>query len=224
MKIPLNLGFALLVSASLLVADSFSANQEPDTASLTRSSSAQSPSPSNVSADYVLAPSDLIEVIIYGEPDLTRDVRISRDDTIVLPLIGQINLTSKTLRQAEDTIRDLYGSDYLVNPQVNLMVKEYSKRSVNVLGAVAHPGPVLFPLEQGLTLVDAIAAAGGMTEIAQPKDVKITRTLSNGETKIIDVNFDTLISGKSSDKVDQKKDVPLMINDIINVGEIFLLK
>jgi len=173
-------------------------------------------------ADYVLAPSDLIEVQVYGEPDLLRDVRISRDDTISLPLIGEVDLTEKTLRQAEDLIRNKYGSDYLVNPQVNLIVKEYSKRTVTVLGEVNHPGPISFPLEQGLTLTDAIGAAGGFTQLARHSDVQVTRTLQDGTKESHTFDVDKLIANK--EKGSQEKDFPLMVNDIINVSQIFFIR
>ncbi len=177
------------------------------------------------SADYVLAPSDLIEVKVMGEPDLLADVRISRDGTINLNLIGEIKLTDMSLRQAEDIIRNLYGKDYLVNPQVNLIVKEYSKRTVTVLGEVAHAGPVSFPLEQGLTLVDAISAAGGLTPLAKLSNVKVTRPKPNGDSEIFVIDFNALINGdKNKGKGEKKNDFPLMINDIVYVDQIFFVK
>jgi protein involved in polysaccharide export with SLBB domain len=185
----------------------------------------QAPTQAGASADYVLAPSDLLEVKVMGEPDLLAEVRISRDGTIKLNLINEINLTNKTLRQAEDMIRDLYGKDYLVNPQVNLMVKEYSKRTVTVLGEVVHAGPVSFPLEQGLSLVDAISAAGGLTQLAKLSNVKITRPKPNGDPDIFIVDFNALINGdKNKGKGEKKNDFPLMINDIVYVDQIFFVK
>jgi polysaccharide export outer membrane protein len=202
--------------ASLLAANDPAANANPGGGG--PNVAAQAPG----TADYVLAPSDLIEVQVYGEPDLLRDVRISRDDTIMLPLIGEVNLVGKTQRQAEEIIRDKYGSDYLVNPQVNLIVKDYSKRTVTVLGEVNRPGPVSFPLEQGLTLTDAIAASGGFTPLARTSTVQVTRILPSGEKQITTVNVDNLISQEA--KGSKEKDFPLQINDIINVDKIFFIK
>jgi polysaccharide export outer membrane protein len=217
MKKLLYICFGFSGLASLLAADSSTSN--PAAAQM------HPPGQAIVSADYVLAPSDLIQVQVYGEDALTREVRITLEGTIYLPLVGNIDLKGMTLRQAENRIRDLYAKDYLVNPQVNLMVKEYSKRSVNVLGAVNHPGPVLFPLEQGLTLVDAIADAGGMAAVADLKNVKITRNSPTGGTETILINFKELIdANKGTDHGAQKKDVPLMVDDIINVPEFFLVR
>ena len=121
--------------------------------------------------DYVLQPSDFIRVQIFQEDDLTRDVRISQEMSIMLPLIGSVTLGGKTVRQAEEWVRSLYDRSYLVNPQINIIILEYGKRTVNVLGSVNTPGAVPFPAEQGLTLLDAVARAGGFSRLADRKSV-----------------------------------------------------
>lgn len=166
--------------------------------------------------DYVLQPSDLLNVQIFQEEDLKRDVRVSQEYSITLPLIGTVDLKGKSLRQAEDLIRDLYNRDFLVNPQVNVVVIEYAKRTVNVIGAVNQPGAVLFPQEQGLTLLDAISRAGGFNRLANRKEVKLTRTNVDGKTDTYIINADDLIRGRSSNNW------PLLVNDIIYVTESIL--
>ncbi|MET0262549.1 MAG: polysaccharide biosynthesis/export family protein [Rariglobus sp.] len=163
--------------------------------------------------DYVLQPSDLLNVQVFQEENLKRDVRVSQEYSITLPLIGKVDLKGKSLRQAEDLIRDLYDRDYLVNPQVNVVVVEYAKRTVNVIGQVNQPGAVLFPQEQGLTLLDAISRAGGFSRLAQRSQVKLTRTNADGKTDTYIINADELIKGTSSNSW------PLMVNDIIFVPE-----
>lgn len=159
-------------------------------------------------SDYVLQASDLLRVQIFQEEDLTRDVRVSQEYTIVLPMIGSVDLRGKTLRQAEEMIHDRYDRDYLVNPQVNVIVLEYAKRTVNVLGSVNQPGAVLFPEEQELTLLDAISRAGGFNRLADRKRVKLSRTLPDGRTESTEVNTDDLIkSGNTKTYVLQRDDV-----------------
>lgn len=164
-------------------------------------------------ADYVLMPSDLLKVQVFQETDLLREVRISQEYTVTLPLIGKVDLHNKTLRQAENLIRDLYDRDYLVNPQVNVMVLEYARRSVNVLGSVNNPGSVLFPQEQGLTLLDAVARAGGFNRLADRKHVKLTRVGQDGKPENIVINVDQLIQGSST------QNWTLSANDVIYVPE-----
>lgn len=150
--------------------------------------------------DYVLQPSDLIRVLIFQEPDLLREVRITQEYTITLPLIGTIDLRGRTVRQAEEIIRSLYDRDYLVNPQVNLTVLEYAQRTVQVVGAVNQPGAVVFPPEQKMGLVEAIARAGGQSRIADLKRVRLTRTSAEGKTENFIINVDDLMKGASGEQ------------------------
>ena len=189
---------SLLVLPALLVA----AETQPKT---TMSSSAPT--------DFVLQPSDLLSVQVFQEEDLKREVRVSQEYSITLPLIGKVDVKGKSVRQAESLIRDLYDKDYLVNPQVNVVVIEYAKRSMNVIGSVNQPGAVLFPQEQGLTLLDAISRAGGFSRLADRKRIKLTRTNSDGRAETYIINADDLISGSSSNSW------LLLVNDIVFVPE-----
>ncbi|ATC64399.1 sugar transporter [Nibricoccus aquaticus] len=157
--------------------------------------------PSVPSGDFLLQPQDLIKVQVFQEPDLLREVRISQEGTINLPLINQVDLRNKTLRQAEQLIRDLYDRDFLVNPQITLVVVEYAKRTVNVLGNVNLPGAVPFPQEQKLNLIDAITRAGGFNRLADRKRVKLTRTSTDGKSETVEINADQLMNkGASAEK------------------------
>lgn len=150
------------------------------------------------STDYVMQPSDLIRVMVFQEPDLMREVRITQEYTITLPLIGTIDLRSKTVRQAEEIIRSLYDKDYLVNPQINLTVLEYTQRTVKVLGAVNSPGAIVFPPEQKMGLLEAIARAGGFSRIAERRKVRLSRTLDDGKSENYIINTDEMIQGASA--------------------------
>lgn len=144
---------------------------------------------------YKLQPMDLIKVQVFQEPDLDRELRVSRDRNVVLPLIGTVDLKDRTVREAEILITDLYGKDYLVNPQINITVMEYAPRTVNVLGAVNTPGSVPLPPERDLTLLDAIARSGGFSRLANRARVSLTRTLSGGQLENFTINADLLMSG-----------------------------
>lgn len=150
--------------------------------------------------DYVLRPSDLVRVQIFQEPDLEREVRITQEHTITLPLIGTVEIKDRTVRQTEELIRALYDKDYLVNPQINLTVLEYSESTVQVVGAVNRPGAVPFPPEQKLTLVEAIARAGGQSRIADLRKVRLSRTTADGRTENFTVNVDELMKTGSGEQ------------------------
>ena len=164
-------------------------------------------------ANYVLQPSDIIKVQVFQEDDLTREVRLSQESTISLPMINTVNLRGKTLAEAQELIRSLYDKDFLVNPQVTISILEYSKRSVNVLGSVNNPGVVLFPQETGLTLLDAITRAGGFSRLADRKRVRLTRAGPDGGTRNYTINADEIIQGATSENWVLLKD------DVISVPE-----
>jgi len=162
---------------------------------------------------YRLRPMDVLRIQVFQESDLDRELRISQDHTIVAPLIGVVNLKDRTVRDAELLITRLYKQDYLINPQVNVTVIEYSQRSVNVLGSVNSPGSVVIPPEKDLTLLDVIARAGGFSRLANRGKISLTRSTADGETVNYVINADQLVSG---DMVDGG---PIQDGDIISVPE-----
>ena len=208
----LGIGLILLAVGGLVRAQN-AATPPPAAAGSAPSSQPSAPNPPPTLPDYTLQASDLIEVQVFQEDDLTRDVRLSQEYTVTLPLIGTVNLKGKTVRQAGELIRDLYNNDYLVNPQVSIIVKDYAARTVNVLGAVTNAGAVSFPPEQPMNLLDAIAKAGGFTRLADRTKVKLTRALPDGSVEAHIINTDDIIQGRT------KETWPLQKDDVIYVPE-----
>jgi polysaccharide export outer membrane protein len=157
-----------------------------------------SPPPPESIKDYVLIPSDVIQVKVFQEDDMTREVSVSQNYTISLPLIGDVSVRKKTVRQIEKEIRDLYEKDYLVNPQVTIFIVRYAERVVNVIGSVNQPGPVSFPQEKSLTLVEAIARAGGFSRLGNTKNVTLTRTDEDGQSRTYIIDVSKLLTTSNS--------------------------
>jgi len=203
--------FCLLVACSLHAATSSNTPASASTADATRTGT--------TSGDYIVQPQDLIRVQVFQEEDINRqgEVSISQEFTISLPLIGTISLKGKTVRQAEEMIRELYDRDYLVNPQVTVIVIKYSERSVNVLGAVNSAGRIPFPNERGLTILDAISLAGGHSRLADLRKVKLTRNPPNGAPSTTEINVDEIMKGDS--RAAAALAVPLEKGDVIFVPE-----
>jgi polysaccharide export outer membrane protein len=166
--------------------------------------------------DYKLQPGDTVRVQIFQEPDLDREILVSLEGEIFLPLIGRIEVKDQTLSQVEQTVRTLYDRDYLVNPQVNLTVIKYRDRKVNVMGAVNAPQAIEYPPEQPLTLLDAISRAGGFNRYANRKAVRLTRTYPDGHVENFTIDADSLISGSKSERW------VLLSDDVIFVPESIL--
>jgi polysaccharide biosynthesis/export protein len=173
------------------------------------------PARSRAPADYVLQPEDVLRVQVFQEDDINKqgEVRISQEHTIFLPLIKIISLKGKTVRQAEDLIRDLYNKDFLVNPQVSVAVIKYAERSVSVTGAVNGAGRIVFPPERGLTIIEAISLAGGQHRVADMKRVRLTRKSAGGDPVTMTIDVDSIMKGGARDAV------PLENGDTIFVPE-----
>jgi protein involved in polysaccharide export with SLBB domain len=139
------------------------------------------------SQTYRLTANDLIRVRVYMEDDLTTEMRLGKDGTTTFPLLGVVNLAGKTVEEAAASMRDALGKDYLVNPQITLTVIEYAKRRFTVLGQVQKPGSYELPGEESVTLLQAIAMAGGFTRLAVQSKVTVTRIAGGKRTMVVDV-------------------------------------
>lgn len=204
----------LFLAFSLSICLSLAPAAERDKADESKSESSRQ---NGTKGDYVLQPQDLIKVQVFQEDDINKqgDVSISQENTVFLPLIGNVNLKGKTVRQAEDLIRGLYDRDYLVNPQVSVIVVKYAERTVNVLGAVNNAGRIQFPQERGLTILDAISLAGGQSRLADLKKVKLTRKNSEGDAVTTTINVDEMMKGGGRDR----EPITLEKDDVVFVPE-----
>lgn len=147
------------------------------------------------SPNYVIQPSDLLSMQVFQEPDLDQQFRVPRDGRYNFPLVGMVQLAGLTVERAEARLRELYDADYLVNPQINLLILEYSQRRVNVVGMVNSPGTIVFPPEEQMTLLDAISRAGGVNRMGAPTRVLLTRTGADGQVTTHTVNVQRIIEG-----------------------------
>jgi len=133
---------------------------------------------------YVLSPNDVVQIKVYQEDDLETKARIGQDGAIAFPLLGVVQIGGKTIAQATGILRERLDKDYLVNPQVSLIVVEYAKRRFTVLGQVQKPGSFEIPSEESVTLLQAIAMAGGYTRLANRSNVTVSRLVSGKKTTL----------------------------------------
>lgn len=127
-------------------------------------------------ANYHIVPGDVINVDVFQEQSLTKPgLRVSESGDITLPLIDRVKVAGLTIADAEKKIRDLFEKDYLVDPHVIVTVFEYARRSVAVDGEVKQAGLIDLPPGQPLTVLQVIAASGGMTPNANPNDIELYR-------------------------------------------------
>lgn len=127
------------------------------------------------STDYRVGPLDVLDIEVFGAPDLTRSVRVSVGGEFTLPLVGRVPATGKTVGELEKDVAARLKDGFMENPQVTVFVKEYMSQRVTVEGAVREPG--IFSLTGRTSLLQVIALCKGLDELANPGGVVIYRNI-----------------------------------------------
>ncbi len=112
--------------------------------------------------DYQVGPEDLLDIKVFGQDNLNREVRVNGQGEISLPLVGAIQVAGLSPQEIEQRLKAAYGSRFLRQPHLTVGVKEYRHQRVAVTGAVEKPG--WYDLLGPRTLLEMLAAAGGLQE------------------------------------------------------------
>ncbi len=164
---------------------------------------------------YVLQPGDEIDIQVYREPDLSGVFRVTPSGDIRHPLAGAVPLAGRTLKRAESDFTAVLARDYLVNPRVIFKMVSAQSSQIVLLGEVKNPGVYPLPVGEPMTLLQAIAGAGGFTDLASPDRVRIVRRLPDGRTTTLRIRVSSLLAGRRG-----HRDLPLEPNDVIMVPEV----
>jgi len=157
--------------------------------------------------DYRLGPEDLVEVFVWKEPDLTTTVAVRPDGRISLPLTNELQASGQTVTELQGEITKRLAR-FIANPVVNVMVKEVKSPKISVLGEVKKPD--VYKMLQKLSVLDAIALAGGFTEFAKPEKVVVIRN-GSGAVQRIPVNVKKLLKAGPGELF------PLQPSDVVYV-------
>lgn len=157
---------ALVVLSGLMSAVTVSAQETAGASASTR-------------LEYRLGPGDKVRVIVFGHEDLSGEFQIDGAGIVALPLIGGVRVGGKTLNVAESAIVAGLKPDYLKNPRVSLQVLNY--RPFYIIGEVNKPGS--YPYVNGITVLEAVAIAGGFTYRAKENKMKLTRATDPARKK-----------------------------------------
>lgn len=131
-------------------------------------------------ADYQLGPQDQLRVNVFGEPELSGEFVVASNGTVSLPLIGDIDVSGLTVTQFQRKAEEMLRDGYLLDPQISAEVLNY--RPFFILGEVNTPGQ--YPYANGLTVMNAIATAGGFTYRGNSREVAIKSPDSPGERRV----------------------------------------
>lgn len=164
-------GLALLLVAALAGCVDGPRTTAPAPAAPQAQASAEGALPPDADIDYELGSGDKLRVIVFGEQDLSGEFDVSGSGMVALPLIGQVRARGLTLSEFEDAVETKLRDGYLTNPRVSVEVMNY--RPFYIYGEVAEPGQ--YPYTSGMTVLNAVAVAGGYTYRADQSDVYITR-------------------------------------------------
>lgn len=159
------------------------------------------------SPGYRIGPADVLQISVFKVTELSQTAQVSENGTIGLPLVGEVLVAGKTPRQVETSLAQALGARYLQRPQVAVFVKEFNSQRVTVEGSVKKPG--VFPIQGGMTLLQALANAQGLDATAD-ETVLLFR---NGTGKREAARFDLAAIRDGS-----VRDVELQAGDVVVVG------
>ena len=163
-------------------------------------------------SNYIIGPGDELEVFVWRNPELTTTVPVRPDGKISTPLVEDMVAVGKTPPQlARDMEKVL--SEYVREPKVNIIVKTAASAFslVKVVGQVQHPSAL--PYREGMRVLDAILAVGGLTQFASGNRARIVRT-ENGKETIIHVKVADLVNSG-----DVKQNALLKPGDVLVVPQ-----
>jgi polysaccharide export outer membrane protein len=142
-------------------------------------------------AAYFVAPGDVLKIAVWKEPELSGDVFVRLDGMITVPLVGDVKAAGKTTEQIATEVRTGLRP-FLENPQVTVTVSQAVSARFYVIGEVTTSGA--FPLTGRITVLQALALAGGFREFAKRERIVVVRE-RRGERKAIPFNFRDLEAG-----------------------------
>lgn len=157
-------------------------------------------------ADYAIGPGDILQIFVWKEPDVSREVRVRSDGKVTLPLLGDVMAAGNTSQTLATDLSQKLGR-FLTTPKVAVSVSFASSLRFFVVGRVNKPGE--FPLIGRVTVLEALALAGGFGEEAKTDKIVIVRrdpatmpgvVASSGPRRtgdtVLRVNYKNLASGK----------------------------
>ncbi|MDP9055202.1 MAG: polysaccharide biosynthesis/export family protein [Acidobacteriota bacterium] len=149
--------------------------------------------PPSVNTDYRLGPEDVVDIFVWKEPDLSTSVVVRPDGKISLPLAGEIEVTGRSASQLQQDIAARLQK-YVSQPIVNVMVKQINSQKISVLGEVRKPD--VYKIKTRVSVLDAIAMAGGFTDLARPTKVVVLRKTAEGQQQRFRLNLKEITEGQ----------------------------
>jgi polysaccharide export outer membrane protein len=168
--------------------------------------------PQTEASQYIIGPGDTVQVFVWRNSDLSETVPVRPDGRISTPLVQNMVAVGKTPAQLAHDMEQVLGQ-YIRSPQVNIIVTqpvgEFSQ--IKVIGQVMHPEAV--PYHEGMTVLDVVLHAGGLTQYAAGNRAKLVRTTA-GKSQQLPVQLNRLMQ-----KGDLSQNLPVKPGDVLVVPE-----
>ncbi|MGH9454985.1 MAG: polysaccharide biosynthesis/export family protein [Terriglobia bacterium] len=159
--------------------------------------------------DYVINPADVLDISVWKEPEISsKNLPVRPDGKISLPLVNDVQAAGLTASQLADSITEKLKK-FMSDPQVTVVVSGINSQRYYIVGEVGHGG--VFPLLPGMTALQAVSAAGGLTQFASSKKIYILRN-QNGQQVKLPFNYKEVIKGR-----DMQENIQLKPGDTIIV-------
>jgi polysaccharide export outer membrane protein len=153
---------------------------------------------------YKIGAQDVIEIVVFKVPELTRAVQVADTGSINLPLVGEFPVAGKTAQQVERELTAKLGATFLKSPQVSVYVKEFNSQRVTIEGAIKRPGVV--PLRGKYSLLQIIALAEGLDRDVASNQVMVFRN-RGGQRIAAEFDIDAIREGRAPDPAVEDGDV-----------------
>ena len=159
--------------------------------------------------DYIVGAGDILEISVWKDPALTRQVVVLPDGTFSFPLVGRFPADGKTVEELS-TAMVARLTRYIPEPDLSIIVQQVNSQVVYVIGKVNRPGH--FPLNRNIDVLQALAMAGGLNVFADEKDIRIFRKTEN-QTMVIPFNYRDVTEGNQLEE-----------NIVLQRGDVIVVK
>lgn len=156
---------------------------------------------------YRIGPQDVLDISVYQAADLTKVVQVAETGTINLPLVGDVQAGGVSARELEGTLRAKLSAHYFQNPQVTVFIREYNSQRVTVEGSVRSPG--VYPYRGPTHLLQLVATAGGLNDVANGSDVMVYRT-AGGKKQAARFDIDEIKAGRAENPTIMQGDIVIV--------------
>jgi polysaccharide export outer membrane protein len=142
----------------------------------------------------VIGNDDVLSISVWKEPEISRSIPVRSDGKISLPLVGELQAAGRTPLKLEQDIAARL-KNYIAEPEVTVIVQQINSQKFNILGQVSRPGS--YPLTNSMTVLDAIAIAGGFRDFAKQKSIYILRQNPDGTQSRLPFNYKEVLKGSN---------------------------